>query len=426
MDLQLLKEADLLLSGYIVSSKQEKQMNGRNYEIQYFLNQHKNEYLITELKNGIYDGQSQLFDRGLLKMKWKWVEGRRQGDVVVYDRGKVIYTENWDSITNCNDDRRILVNARGRTDLVVMDPTSSVIVYIGNFDRQTRSRNGYGFCYDRNTGNLVCYGRYVDDELTQVIQEIEGDQMIEYDVCGGDSNLEVSTRRAVYVGDYMHDMNTNTLFRHGKGSEINSRTGCVIWEGDWEKGEKVDGCELVDGYYTRTSGDKSLLRVLDTVVESHYVVESDEDFDSIQVDATRIEITGELNKHTLSLLVFDKLEHILIGENCINSLKSLRFSYMTKLQSIVIQDNNYKTLNLLEVDNCNQLKRISIGAFAFSNNYYNNPFRIENCQSLETLTIGEGSFFAYPWDFSLCSRIWMIVLIRFPFLAKHHDRNDQG
>lgn len=51
------------LSNYTIKKKEIKYINDREFEIQYFDGEHKNEYLVTETKNGQYNGDSQLFDR---------------------------------------------------------------------------------------------------------------------------------------------------------------------------------------------------------------------------------------------------------------------------------------------------------------------------------------------------------------------------
>ena len=83
------------------------------------------------------------------------------------------------------------------------------------------------------------------------------------------------------------------------------------------------------------------------------------------------------------------------------------FSRFTVIESIVIGDNSFGSVQTFIIDGLNRLKKLIIGINSFTkqkNGYGKNndrSFHILNCESLESIEIGQYSFSDYAGDFEL-------------------------
>ena len=48
----------------------KKTYNGKEYEIERYQGDHSREYCVYEMKNGIRDGSAELFENGMVKLRW--------------------------------------------------------------------------------------------------------------------------------------------------------------------------------------------------------------------------------------------------------------------------------------------------------------------------------------------------------------------
>ena len=83
------------------------------------------------------------------------------------------------------------------------------------------------------------------------------------------------------------------------------------------------------------------------------------------------------------------------------------FSRFTDVESIVIGDECFESVQTFKIDGLNRLKTIKIGnnSFTQKKSWYGNDksksFHILNCESLESIQIGEYSFSDFAGDFEL-------------------------
>lgn len=310
-----------------------------------------------EVKNGCYDGKARLFDRGMVKLEWDYVDGKRQQEITVYDKGKALYCERWDSVDNNDCNTRIIVNTCESKRMYIIDRDKGTVNYEGEYDEITWNREGYGYTYNA-TGELVSYCKFMNDEVFHIINEIEGDQMIEYDVSSHESNIAGDKRHPVYCGEYLFD---NQLYRHGKGCLIDSTTGKVAWEGQWDHGTiGKEGKLLTDGWYTTPVEIKRKGKSLKETPK----------------------VSPAFNWQLSKVIVTDALE------DCQDI--SLTGSY---LNEFIVPDGMLPVLLSLRIESCNRLTLIKIGDKCCPQT---SRFEVSKCSSLETITIGKESFNNHP------------------------------
>ena len=60
------------MDGYLTKGKAiQKSYGEKEYEIERYQGEHANEYCVYEMKDGIRDGTAELFDDGMVKMRWE-------------------------------------------------------------------------------------------------------------------------------------------------------------------------------------------------------------------------------------------------------------------------------------------------------------------------------------------------------------------
>ena len=72
-------------------------IENKTYELQQYKGDHSNEYLLSEIKDGKIEGQCRLFNRGVISLAWTEKDGECVGGILVYDQGKVMRAETWES-----------------------------------------------------------------------------------------------------------------------------------------------------------------------------------------------------------------------------------------------------------------------------------------------------------------------------------------
>lgn len=422
INVNLLSKEELLLDNYIVIGTTTEENENGCFEIRHYYGTHSNEYLVVEVKNGCYDGKARLFDRGMVKLEWDYVNGKRQEVITVYDKGKALYCERWDLVDSNDVDTRIIVNTCESKRLYVVDRNNGNVYYEGEYDEKTWNREGYGYTYN-STGELVSYCRFINDEVFQVINEIEGDQMIEYDVSSHESNKDGDKRHPVYCGEYVFD---NQLYRHGKGYLIDSTTGKVAWEGHWDHGAiGKEGKLLTEGWYTEP---------VETKRKGKTVKETPETTPSFNWNLPKVIVTDALEDCHYITLVGSHLNEFSIPDGMLPELLSLKIESCDRLVHITIGDKCCPQTSCFEVIKCSNLETITIGKESFNNhpqwksfptivttecdpndthnensvsclNDKSRFFRVKHCVSLEELRIDEGSFCDYAGGFELLSVI---------------------
>ena len=138
---------DFFLDGYYAAGPAEyREVDGCMCCIQQYKKEHQQEYTIMQMKNGLPHGLAQLFENGLLRLQWTMENGKRVGDVTVYEEGLAVKRVNWNYFYSSEDERAI-ENQRAKEVMIITASESEVIVYRGGFD-SAMNRDGFGIEYD--------------------------------------------------------------------------------------------------------------------------------------------------------------------------------------------------------------------------------------------------------------------------------------
>ena len=124
------------------------------------------------MKDGKVEGCCELFENGVLS--WMMKDDQRIGRISEYEKGKALFTEEWESVLG-EGDHRIIENSKGGLKLVIRDKNNTMI-YRGEFDEEL-NRHGKGMEYNEN-GKLKYEGYWNKDELMRIAREFKEDEMI--------------------------------------------------------------------------------------------------------------------------------------------------------------------------------------------------------------------------------------------------------
>ena len=263
------------MDGYATRGKpMVKKDGGKYYSIQHYQGKHEGEFTVMEVdENGVENGQAQLFDRGILQLSWMMKSGKREGELTVYKKGVVDRVMRWDDLREAGkegDDyrlRAIVNDESGKELLEEMIVGSGIVVYRGEFDGESRKREGFGIEQDEKSGLEKRSGYFKNGKLVHVCQEFrkvkdeDGNntkmEMIEYGGEEDEDNVEnLLDCSPIYIGDYAFDAKQFRFIRSGVGNVLNEYSGICEWIGKWdEEGSEV---ELNGGWYEKMKGERLL------------------------------------------------------------------------------------------------------------------------------------------------------------------------
>lgn len=386
--------------------------NSIEYEIQYFQGEHSSEYLVSQMKNGKANGKCQLFKDGLLQQSWTQEVGKYIGGFTVYERGKAVLFQNWKNCFGAQEIRYI-ENTKGPLQLVIRDRSSMNTLYRGGFQQDRLLREGSGYEYD-DDGCLLHYGVFHEDALFQLFQRFEDNEMVEYAVEEGVSNMPLKERHPVYRGGFVFDKTNNVYLRNGKGCVFDKKTGLMVGEGEWEQGVEKAMRSLHNGWYVEGVADESLLALLqetrkssppaqEVATEPTIVAppDTEETPRSPLVDQTlHIQSDKTLISHIPSQIVELNVDNRTCNDA---SIRDLVLRDLPNLQSILIGDECFMYVGEVTVDKLPSLKSICVGTNSFTENRNScgkkkKRFAVTNCSQLSTIQIAPFSFS----DFSTC------------------------
>ena len=256
------------LSGYVLKGKPViKNYQGKRYSIQQYQQEHEDEYTVMEInRNGVGNGNAQLFRKGILQMSWLMNNGEREGELTVYKDGVIDRILRWDDLREASkqgDDYHLcsIVNSdRDKEMWEEMIVGSRIVVYRGEIDKETRKREGFGIEYDEVSGVEKRSGYFKKGKLVHLCQEFEEEEvgekeyginrkmkMIEYGGEMDENNVDDITKRfPIYIGDYRFDSKEFKFIRNGLGNVLNEYSGICSCICEWnDKGEKIIGNEIV-------------------------------------------------------------------------------------------------------------------------------------------------------------------------------------
>lgn len=334
-----------------------------------------------QMKDGLPHGIAQLFTNGLLRLQWTMKDGRRVGEVTVYEDGVAVKRVNWGYFYSTEDERAI-ENQRTKEVMIITSSESEMVIYRGEFDSEM-NREGFGIEYDHSTGEPLYSGVFKKDKLFQISQEfVNSTKMIEYQLEEG-SNVRARTRHPLYVGEFKWNPLTGVYQRHGKGREIDPMTGLAIREGNWNEGVPLEKetVMIVNGWYKHEKPNGKEVSLREEKKSQLVTIRNGLELDSLSRE--------------VKVLIIDQNVDLLTG----NSV--LSFSDLPSLSSIHIKDFCFLSVAQFTITNNNRLETISIGMNCFTTKPQEwgkvdgREFHLTHCASLIQLSIGCFSFSDY-------------------------------
>ena len=394
-----------MMEGYVSSKCERKSVEGREFEVTTFQGEHCDEYVVKEEKSG----ECRLYRKGVLELSWREENGNKSGGFTVYEKGKALGKENWLSVLS-GEERRYIENNVKEVRMIIRRGKENRVVYRGGFDNEeSLKREGEGYAYDEESGRVLVHGVWRNDELFQIVQEFEDEnEMIEYEVIGGEENVSVLNRRPVYEGGYTYNELSDKYVRHGKGNQIDLSSGVAYSECEWSNGEVKDCVELFGGWYVKGREEDSLR----TGAAKAYTadIHNEVEWNSLNRGVIKIVISSnccnEKSMKVLDLSELKCLKRIEIGNECFEYVKEVKMAGLNELKSVEIGENSFtKNKNGYGDDpnrhfylkNCPKLKSLKMGRFSFSDY---SVIEIENVDALEVIEIGDLNEESYNFDYA--------------------------
>ena len=387
--------------GYVSDGSVRKSVDMGEFEITTFQGEHCGEYMVKEVNSG----ECRLFRKGILKLSWKEKNGKRVGEFTVYEKGRALRKESWDSLLS-HEEHRYVENTVHGMKMVIRRGDRNRVVYRGDYDNDdSLKREGEGYAYDEESGRVLVHGVWKNDELFQILQEFENEsEMIEYEVVDGIENVSVLNRRPVYEGGYAFDESVGKYVRCGKGNVICVTSGMAISESGWLNGQIQDSVKLFGGWYVRGREEDSLRDLIIEVHEKKAEIHNEVEWNSLDRYVNEIVVSSNCcNESTIDVFDLSALKYlkrIEIGDNCFEHVSTVNMSGWNELESVVIGENSFtRKKNGADNDpnrqfylkNCPSLKELRMGRYSFSDY---SVIEIENVDALEVIEMGDLNYWS--------------------------------
>lgn len=407
MNIEEWKGAELLLNGYSTRGKTIKRSyDGKVYEIEQYQGVHANEYCIYEVKNGVRDGTAELFDDGMVKMRWTMKQGVRSGSYVLFEKGVVVREGSWNDVGN--NEEIVFENRRSQRTMVIR--FNGEKVYEGGFnDKMERSELGYEY----ENGKLKWFGEWKNNSLVELKQRfVDDEEMIEY---AQGSATDLLSRKPIYIGGYQLDEKSGLMKRNGRGRVLNEWTGVCVYEGEWKMGVEIDDSylNLHDGWYSdHTSGVSTRMATwsnVTLVMMPSSLLETPQTVTEVTIGNSQF---NDKCITTFKLSNLPLLKTIIIGNACFRNTRLVSLNYLPSLENLTIGEKCFalsdayedlrkmnRTDGLCEVTNCSNLTLIQFGNSSFVDFH---TMTLHDLPSLQLLKVGVYGFYNAPL-FSLSS-----------------------
>lgn len=421
MTLEKLRGGELLLDGYLTKGNfVQKLYGGKEYEIERYQGEHANEYCVYEVKDGVRDGTAELFDDGMMKMRWTMKNGVRDGSYVLYDKGVAVGEGKWMELGK--DEEKVMENRRNGMMMVIR--TNGVVVYEGGFNKSLE-RDGLGLEFEN--GMLKRCGEWRNNELIEWKQRFVNEkEMIEY---GKGSSHDLLSHRPVYCGGYVYDETSGVVKRNGWGRVLNEWSGVCEYESEWENGVENEEMRMTlnDGWYcehtTKESTRQAITGAKRVILPSprSLAVLPDSLFSVIlTIRELKIRKYGFTKARftQFKLCGLSNLTRITIEEHSFGNARLFEIDGLSELESIEIGGKSFTCCKdedeimgsapldgTCRIVNCPKLTRIQMDDWSFSDYH---SFELSNLPLLQSIDLGD--WFAY-WasSFSLTGSIHWVV-----------------
>ena len=364
--MQYVDLSSILLEGYLPKGEPVRSKSGeKEFVTVSYKGIHSNEYVIFEIKNDQYDGTAELYDEGVLKMRWSMHNGDREGSFVLYEDGVASREGRWDDL---NDDTEVMTWIEDSEDGLRMAIThNNQLVYRGGFN-DTYQRDGFGVEF--SDGQPTQTGEFVDGTLVHIYQRVvNSSKMIEFGGRGNENNLSIPSRRPIYIGGFSYNAERNRCFRNGRGNQLDDSTGVCVAITEWIDGVEDPSCRQ---------------EVIQRLHENRGSVPQREE----------TPLPREMVSDPLTA------EEVNISGNSWNTadLSELVFSDLPRLKRLCVADGSFTQVRRFIVRDLQQLEFVEIGrnslSFAFSGypqRRDDGVFHIANCAKLRHVAIGAKS-----------------------------------
>ena len=418
------------MDGYVSKGKPIfKRYQGKRYSIQQYQGEHGDEFSVMEIDgNGVENGIAQLFKKGVIQMFWNMKNGKREGVLTLYKKGLVDRLIRWDDMQEADKQGSdyhlhvIVKSMDGKELLEEMIVGSGIVVYRGEFDSESRKREGFGIEYDEESGLEKRSGYFRNGKLVHLCQEFEqvkNDQddgkgnkmeMIEYGGEKDEDNVDnIFKRLPVYVGDYVFDAKQSRFIRSGMGNVLNEYCGTCDHVSEWnEKGEENKSSILPIAERDKGYNPMNLRDVVrfdeDKILCADLNIWCRPDIKEFKITHSQYN-GGNVNESVIKLWITDlsQLIRIEIGNNCFTNVREFVIDGLESLENMKIGekcfrigDDRERDDGVCRIKNCPKLRKVEIG-----NDSYQEfkSFELVDVNSLESIDFGNNCF-SYS-DFSI-------------------------
>lgn len=358
--------SSLLLDGYLPKGEPVRTKCGeKEFATVSYKGTHSNEYAIFEIKNDQYDGTAELYDEGVLKMRWNMSGGDREGTFVLYEDGVATREGKWDDLKSDSDTMTWIEDSEDGLQMAITH--NNQLIYRGGFN-DSYQREGFGIEFADGQPTLT--GEFVDGTLIHIYQRIlSPSRMIEFDGRGNENNLPILSRHPIYIGGFHYDAERNRCFRNGRGNQLDAATGVCVAITEWVNGiEETPAKREVQQRLHENRGDSP--RGMVTPLPREFV--------SNPLTAEEVTISGNSwNEADLSEVVFCNLPRV---------------------KRITVADGSFTHVRRFIVRDLHQLESVDIGKNSLSFEFSGYPprrndgeFQIVNCAKLRHVAIGAKS-----------------------------------
>ena len=139
--------------------------------------------------------------------------------------------------------------------------------------------------------------------------------------------------------------------------------------------------------------NESLSKLIPITISS-FIDANEKDSSIINLNIPSWSFNNELNLIELNLNRFVNLESIVIGDDCFESVQTFQIDELNRLQTVKIGDNSFTQFKN------NDFKSDFMGSFTNCRNE-SKSFHILNCKSLKVIEIGRYSFCDFGGEFEL-------------------------
>lgn len=357
-------------------------LDNKYYLITYYQGEHSNEYLVQSLGDS-YDegiklhGPVQLFENGIIKFSWREMYGEKGDPFRIYVNGKQKYELTWSEIFNKNGsgETRYLEQIGSQVFMLIRDDATNNIIYQGSYSPAWR-KQGHGYEFDRQTGDLLRFCQFDEDEPFQIVAHFNKDIVTEFWVEDHENNMSLSKRKPTYIGGYQYDKEKVTHYHHGKGTALDRHTGHAVYEGVWDCGKETSSRYLTKGWQSKEYREFSIRTVLEKKDPTSVINE-----------------TIRLNMYGIDKLV----EELVIPSNCCNEkeFKSLTIERYYNLKTINIGKVCFSNVTHVNINNLANLKSVRISSSFFGPTIETGSFAVSNCPVLTSLYFFHTAFTKY-------------------------------